>query len=125
MDYASAIAHGRVSQLSTYTAPCLRQVVHLEEFAVVTESLMQCSRFELDGLSNGEGGRSMSRQVFTCTRARELCELAKSTRMDAKTPWRANHFPPNLPRGLRKRNFTIPYLYAVGVFSPFILTYMR
>ena len=69
MDYASATAHGMVSQLSTYTAPCLRKVVHLEELAVVTESSMRCSKFELDGLQNGEGGRSMSRYVEESTGA--------------------------------------------------------
>lgn len=34
MDYASAIARGRVRQLSTYTAPCLRKVIHLKDLAM-------------------------------------------------------------------------------------------
>lgn len=52
MDYVSAIARGRISQLSTYTAPCLGKVVHLEDLAIVTEGWMQFTRFEMDDLPN-------------------------------------------------------------------------
>ena len=60
MDYASDTARGRVGLLSTYTAPCLGEMVHLDDFASVTEDLTQYSRFEIGDLPNTDFGMSMS-----------------------------------------------------------------
>lgn len=54
MDYASATVRGWVSRPLAYTAPCLGKMVHLKDFAVLTEVLMHTSGPEMDDLPNAD-----------------------------------------------------------------------
>lgn len=62
MEYASAIVRARVSQLLTYTAPCLGKVVHFKKMFSLTEGLMQISRSKMDDLPNADFGGNVRRK---------------------------------------------------------------